>query len=224
MGCRGRTAGGAGPARLAAILKGKTAPKDNAEPPGPGGIVLRKQRRFAAAARLAAEALEIDPKLGDDFQAPHRRRAAGLAFLAGVGQGEDDPRPDEAARQRFRAQARDWLRADLGLCSKKLDANEREALRWPLVYWLQCNDLAGIRDATALAKLPEPERKEWQSLWAQSEALQKIQYAMITQELGHALASAANAKLDEASAPGYRARRSGSSPSSPKATKAWATP
>ena len=109
--------------RLAVILKGEASPKDNAERLALAGM-CQETRRFAAAARLTAEALEIDPKLGDDLRAGHRRNAAGFAFLAGVGQGEDDPRPDEAARQRFRAQARDWLRADLGLCSKKLDANE----------------------------------------------------------------------------------------------------
>ena len=32
----------------------------------------------------------------------------------------------------------------------------------------ECRDLAGFRDATALAKLPEAERKQWQSLWAES--------------------------------------------------------
>ena len=63
----------------------------------------------------------------------------------------------------------------------------------------QSNDLAGIHDATALAKLPEPERKEWQSLWAEFEALQKIQNAMYMQMLGRQ----AQAMLDEAIA-GYR--------------------
>ena len=34
-------------------------------------------------------------------------------------------------------------------------------------------DLAGIRDKQELAKLPEAERKEWQSLWADVDALLK---------------------------------------------------
>ena len=32
-------------------------------------------------------------------------------------------------------------------------------------------NLAGVRDPEALAKLPEPERKEWQSLWGDVDAL-----------------------------------------------------
>ena len=73
----------------------------------------------------------------------------------------------------------------------------------PYVHLRQCNDLAGIHDATALAKLPEPERKEWQSLWAEFEALAKDHGTPWTcNGLGHALASQ-QAKLDEAIA-GYR--------------------
>ena len=33
--------------------------------------------------------------------------------------------------------------------------------------------MLGIRDAEALAKLPEAERKAWQSLWADVDALLK---------------------------------------------------
>ena len=92
--------------RLTLVLKGESAPKDNAERLALAALCY-DTRRFAAAARLTAEALEIDPKLGDDLKPGrhpfHRHNAAGFAFLAGVGQGEDDPRPDEAARQRLRA-------------------------------------------------------------------------------------------------------------------------
>jgi hypothetical protein len=31
--------------------------------------------------------------------------------------------------------------------------------------------MAGVRDPEALAKFPEPERKEWQSLWGDVDAL-----------------------------------------------------
>jgi hypothetical protein len=40
-------------------------------------------------------------------------------------------------------------------------------------HWLQDSDLAGVRNAEALAKLPEAERKEWQKLWQEVEALRK---------------------------------------------------
>jgi hypothetical protein len=37
----------------------------------------------------------------------------------------------------------------------------------------QDSDLASVRDAAALAKLPEAERAEWNKLWAEVEALLK---------------------------------------------------
>jgi hypothetical protein len=42
-----------------------------------------------------------------------------------------------------------------------------------LAHWKTDPDLAGIRDEEALAKLPEAERKEFRSLWADVEALRK---------------------------------------------------
>jgi hypothetical protein len=38
-----------------------------------------------------------------------------------------------------------------------------------LSRWVKDPDLAGVRDPVALAKLPEEERREWQSLWQQLE-------------------------------------------------------
>ena len=40
-------------------------------------------------------------------------------------------------------------------------------------HWLEDTDFAGVRDAAALDKLPEPERVGWQKLWADVAALQK---------------------------------------------------
>ena len=59
-------------------------------------------KRYAAAARLWAEALEADPTLADDRRAQHRYNAACAAALAAAGQGEDDPKPDDAARAALR--------------------------------------------------------------------------------------------------------------------------
>ena len=45
-----------------------------------------------------------------------------------------------------------------------------------LGHWRQDADLAGIRDPEGLAKLPEPERREWQTLWAEVDSrLKKAQ-------------------------------------------------
>ena len=40
-----------------------------------------------------------------------------------------------------------------------------------LLHWQTDPDLAGVRDKSALAKLPEAERPEWAKLWADVAAL-----------------------------------------------------
>jgi eukaryotic-like serine/threonine-protein kinase len=160
--------------RLTVVLQGKDRPKNNAERLTLASMCA-ETNRFAAAVWLTAEALESDPKLADDLRVLHRHRAADRAALAGVGQGVDDPRPDEAARNRFRTQARAWIRADLGLCSKKLDAgNEQDYLVivQAIQHWKDCPYLAGIRDAPLLTKLPPDEQKECQALWAEATELE----------------------------------------------------
>ena len=39
--------------------------------------------------------------------------------------------------------------------------------------WQQDRDVAGVRGAEALSKLPEGERQDWQKLWQEVEALRK---------------------------------------------------
>jgi len=40
-----------------------------------------------------------------------------------------------------------------------------------LKHWQADSDLAGVRDAAALAGLPEAERADWQRLWADVQAV-----------------------------------------------------
>jgi Flp pilus assembly protein TadD len=159
--------------RLPALLKRDERPNNNAE-----RLALAQMcydtKRHAAAARFWAEAFEADPASAIDLKTSNRYDAACAASLAGTGQGQDDPAPDEAARTGFRAQARDWLRADLGLRSKQIesgDAKDRAAVVMALQHWKADTDLVGIRDADALAKLPENERQDWQAFWAEVDAL-----------------------------------------------------
>jgi eukaryotic-like serine/threonine-protein kinase len=159
--------------RLPALLKREDRPNDIAE-----RLTLAQMcsntKRYAAAARFWAEAFEVDPASAIDLKTVHRYYAACAASLAGTAQTKDDPLPDEAARSRFRTQARDWLRADLGLRSKQLDTGDATGLvdvRNTLQYWKTDTNLAGIRDAEALARLSEAERKDWKELWVEVEAL-----------------------------------------------------
>ncbi len=158
-----------------AVLRGEDKPRDNAERVGFAGLAYDR-KHFATATRLWAEELEDDPGIASDLKAGHRYNAACAAALAGSGKAADDPPPDEAARSGSRTQARNWLHADLGLCGKQLGggtAEARAAVVKALQHWQEDSDLAGIRDALALARLPEAEQKEWQALWAEVEALLK---------------------------------------------------
>ena len=86
--------------RLPALLKGDDRPKEIAE-----RLALAQMcydtKRYAAAARFWAEALDADPTLGDDRQAVHRYDAACAAALAAAGQGKDEPPPDDSAKARL---------------------------------------------------------------------------------------------------------------------------
>ncbi len=155
-------------ARLSAILKGE-APRSMAE------RLALAQRAYeramhATAARLWGEALAADPKLGEDRRTQHRYNAACAAALAGSGRGVDDPSPDDAAKTKLRAQAMDWLKAELAAW-KAIALGNQEIVARILAHWKEDTDLAGIRDPSALEKLPEPERKQWQALWADVESL-----------------------------------------------------
>ncbi len=155
-------------ARLWGIVKGTDHPKD-AEEAILFANMARMVAHYSTAARLLAEALTADPRLGDDRQTWHRYNTASAAALAGCGKGKDEPPPDETARARLRSLALDSLKAELTAWGKVVHRSDPSALAvvtQTLQHWKVDTDLTGIRDGAALNKLPEAERKAWQSLWA----------------------------------------------------------
>jgi eukaryotic-like serine/threonine-protein kinase len=159
--------------RLAAILRGDEQPKDNAERVAVAQVYCDRNRP-AAAARLRAEALEADPRLGDDLRTGLRYEAAAAAAMAGSGKGQDEPPPSETRKAELRRQALDWFKLDLALSSQQLaTADARKVVARAMTQWKTAADLGGVRDSEALAKLSEAEREEWRSLWADVESLLK---------------------------------------------------
>jgi serine/threonine-protein kinase len=133
-----------------------------------------RARLHQASARLYAEAFSADARLADNLQAAHRYNAACSAAQAGCGKGADADQLKDQERSRLRCQALDWLRADLAVWAQQTasdKAADRTQVRQKLAHWQRDPDLAGVRDQEALAKLPEPERADWQKLWADVEAL-----------------------------------------------------
>jgi serine/threonine-protein kinase len=125
-------------------------------------------KHYATAARLYAEALAATPGLTADLRVGHRYNAARAAALAGCGQGDDVSGLAEQERAKLRKQARDWLRLDLAACAQKADAGtvvERIQAQKTLAPWRDDPDLAGLRDADALERLPPAERLECRALW-----------------------------------------------------------
>jgi serine/threonine protein kinase/tetratricopeptide (TPR) repeat protein len=131
------------------------------------------KKLFAASAGFYAAAFE-KPELTKNPRNGHRYRAACVATSAGCGQGNDADKLDEKERARLRRQALDWLMADLALWAERADsknAKERDAVQQQMKQWQSNADLAGVRDQTELAKLPDTEREAWEKLWADVDAL-----------------------------------------------------
>ncbi len=147
--------------RLPKILDGRDEPANATEGVQLGTMSYYK-KKFSGSAQLFANAFRTDPKLAEDMKIQNRYNAACAAALAGCGQGKDEPPLDEAAKAHWRKQAIDWLKADLAFWSKQVEASPqqaRAAVAQTLQHWKADTDLAGIREGTALAKLPEDERK-----------------------------------------------------------------
>ncbi len=96
--------------------------------------------------------------------------------MAGCRPGKDDPPLDEPTKARWRKQAVDWLKADLAAWSTLLEKGPpaaRQSISQTLQHWKADSDLAGLRDAALLAKLPEDEQTACRALWAEVDVLLK---------------------------------------------------
>jgi len=177
--------------RLVAVLEGKDQPKDAGEWLGFALLCQMYRKYQAAAAEFYEHAFAGDPALADNPQAPHRYNAACAAALAGCGQGKDADKLNAKERARLRRQAMDWLRADLAAWGRLLEKEPEKitpVLAKTMQHWQQDTDLAGVRDAQALADLPEAERQSWQKLWSDVANLLKQAKERPPSEGGHEIA------------------------------------
>jgi serine/threonine-protein kinase len=180
---------------LPELLRGEQQPRDNDERLTLVGICQFNGLHHRAA-RLYADAFTADPALLENLDAECRARATlgdkqpvGLieelaadsrypavrcAALAGCGLGKEGSRINEAERVRWRKQAREWLRADLALWVRLADTGSRAAralARKRLAHWQADPDLAGLRESSALEKLPPGEQKDSLALWKEVAAV-----------------------------------------------------
>jgi serine/threonine-protein kinase len=153
---------------LSSFLDGKYWPQDNDERLAFLGA-CQFLHRTGAMARIYADAFAAAPTLAEDSVAGHRYHAARAGAQAGCGRGEDAAGLGEAQRKRWRAQAREWLQADLASLVQVFEANPtaaRERVHKAFMSWLDDPELACVRDPAELEKLATDERRAYVALWA----------------------------------------------------------
>jgi serine/threonine protein kinase/tetratricopeptide (TPR) repeat protein len=157
--------------RLDQFTDGTEKPIDNAQRLDLARLCHYRQR-FAASTSFYAAALAADPQLRDDPTQAHRYNAACAAARAGHGEGDAEKLGD-AERSRWRKQAIAWLRAELDAVTTLLAASptaERPRLLARLQQWKVDSDLASLRDADEVGKLPDDQRALLKSLWSDLDA------------------------------------------------------
>src|SRR5262249_61844563 len=148
--------------KLPAVLQGSQKPGSAVEALDLAWLCRQPYKRlYHASARLYADAFAAQPKLADDRSKAHRYNAACAAALAAAGQGQDAGTLDDKERSRLRAQALDWLRADLAAWTNVVrdDPKARPKAQHTLAHRQKDSDLASLRDQEPLSKLPPDERK-----------------------------------------------------------------
>jgi hypothetical protein len=149
--------------KLTAVLQGPAQPKDGLEQLALADLCWRDKKLYATAVRFYASGLAEQPALAK----LHRYHAACAAVLAAAGQGKDGDKLDAKGKAKLRQQALTWLQQELNFWKGKAkgDPLVAEQLVTQLSHWQTDPDLASVRDAKALAQLPEAERQDWQTLW-----------------------------------------------------------
>jgi hypothetical protein len=128
------------------------------------------------AVKLAEKAFAAGSASTATHDTGHRLAAALAAAAAFSGRGDDARELDAVEKARLSKLALGWLRADLSAWTKRLETAPIEAhaqVEQTLRHWRAEADLATLRDEASLAKLPDNEREEWTTLWAEIEAVRQ---------------------------------------------------
>ncbi len=160
-------------ARLDELAAGRADPTTTAEAIEFAELVSRSsRRRHLLAVRLYRWAFAADPALSDDLDGGHGYNAACCAALAAAGRDEEMAAFGVEEWGYLTGLALGWLRGNLAL----LSAQAKDPKLWPAVrgklgHWKIDPDLLPIRDPAWLAAMPAADRKRWESLWADVDAL-----------------------------------------------------
>lgn len=163
--------------QIPSLIRGESSPKDTRERLALAQL-CHDIKHFSAAVQFLSDALTSNPQLGDSQRDQLRYHAARSALMAGTSQDKSIAQSNELTRATLRRQAHDWLRADFEAWSKYAQEptgeNRDPVIRY-FAQWRISSDLASVRTPKELDKLPIDERKAWESLWADVDALlQKV--------------------------------------------------
>ncbi|WP_159452299.1 serine/threonine-protein kinase [Singulisphaera sp. GP187] len=153
--------------RLPAVLAGVELPSDAEEGVSFARIAFARHQTLGAA-RLWADSFASSPALADDLASANRFQAARAAALAASEPGSEESPSEPGSRARWVKQALDWLDADLRASEAVLrtgNSRHRAAVLKRLGRWQVDPVLAGIREESALAEIPEPERRTLREFW-----------------------------------------------------------
>ena len=145
-------------------------------------LCIRYKKHYRDGVGLLETAFREQPPLAEDLTKQHRYNAACAAALAAGGRSVETVKAKEKAP--LRRQARDWLQADLDVYAKQVnDGKAASILRAELrlAHWLTDADFASVRDAKALATLPEAEQAAWTKLWGDVARLRQQIRGLITE-------------------------------------------
>ena len=158
--------------KLEAVLKSEVEPGSSRELLALALICSKHKRRPATATRFFAAAFHANPLLALPTTR-HRYSAGCAAARAGLGEGIDAVDATVEERIGFRNQAHAWLSAELTGWNWLVETRAPVAagIDQYLRAWQTAPELANVREAASLGKLPPDEREAWHTLWTRVAAL-----------------------------------------------------
>ena len=137
-------------------------------------FALIDKRQPAAAARLYQQVLQTPGDLPADQFSTARYNGACAALL--TAREADAAGLSDEQRAAWRAQALDWLKAELENGQQLVDAAPEAggSVAQNLSHWQSVPDLVAIREPDQLGRSPEYEREVWRHFWCDVEELQCV--------------------------------------------------
>jgi tetratricopeptide (TPR) repeat protein len=144
-------------------------------------ILAAQGRRYGLEVRLSRIAFAADPALADPLKYPHRYWAACDAVRAATGHDVEMTTLGVEEWGYLTGLALKWLRAVLAFwTSRAKNPKEQQGVRDRLTPWKNESTLASVRDPVWLAAMTPTDRKAWEALWRDVDAV----LASITQREG----------------------------------------